>query len=42
MTTRNADWPTQHLACLGDPVDMDEEAEAEGEEQDDIGDEDDA
>ena len=41
-TRRNADWPTQHLACLGDPADMDEEADAEGEEPDDIGDEDDA
>ena len=37
-----ADSSTQQLACLGCPVDMDEEAEAEGEEPDDLGDEDDA
>ena len=41
-TRRNADWPTQHLAFLGWPVDMDEEAEADEEEADDIGDDDDA
>ena len=36
-----ADSSTQQLACLGCPVDMDEEAEA-GDEPDDSGDEDDA